>query len=165
MNAKPLDDVKIITKDKEYTGVLMPNDDQDVVVIKQISGYNIGIDKKNIKEITVQNKSKSSVSKSKIKHVHDKKTPTIFVLHTGGTIASKVDYTSGGVTAKFGVEDLISMVPEIENIANIETELVANMMSEDMGFAEHQKIAKSVAIHIKNNIKGIIIGHGTDTLS
>jgi glutamyl-tRNA(Gln) amidotransferase subunit D len=164
MNAKPLDNVKIIRKDKEYTGIFMPNDDENVIVIKQISGYNIGIDKKNIKEIIVLGKTKPSISKNKVKHVHDKKKPTIVVLHTGGTIASKIDYESGGVTAKFGVEDLIGMVPEIEKIANIETELVANMMSEDMGFFEHQKIAKSVTKHCKNDIKGIIIGHGTDTL-
>jgi len=157
------DRVRINTSDTEHTGVLMPNEETDTIVLKLDSGYNIGIEKKNIKsEIVLEKVVKKKHSDKPIKH--SKKKPTIAVLHTGGTIASKVDYESGGVTAKFSAADLIEMVPELSKIANIETELVANMMSEDMTFADHQKIAKSVQKWAKKDIKGVIIGHGTDTL-
>ncbi len=85
------------------------------------------------------------------------------MLHTGGTIASRVDYASGGVSAKFSVSDLVELVPEIRAVVNVETELVANMMSEDMNFREHRLIAKAAA-RWHDKADGIIIGHGTDTL-
>ncbi len=52
---KPGDRVKIILTDsKEVHGILMPRPElfgDEKVVLKLTSGYNIGIDKKNIKEI------------------------------------------------------------------------------------------------------------------
>jgi len=155
------DKVKVITKDSEHIGVLMPNEETDTVVLKLSSGYNVGIEKKHIKKSEVLKKGKP-VKDNVTAHKGSKK-PTIAVLHTGGTIASKVDYASGGVTAKFTAADLIEMVPELGKIANIKTELVANMMSEDMTFADHVKIAKAVK-KWAGKVKGVIIGHGTDTL-
>jgi len=158
--AEPGDRVKVIS-DREYEGILMPNEETGAVVVKLDSGYNVGINKpKSIKVL-----SKAKAKKHAEKKVKPKKgLPMIAVLHTGGTIASKVDYESGGVSAKFSAADLIALVPELQEIANIETELVANMMSEDMGFAEHVKIARAAENWAKKGVKGIIIGHGTDTL-
>jgi len=56
------------------------------------------------------------------------------------------------------------MVPELGEIANIRTGLVSEMMSEDMGFSDHARIAKAVAKEVKKGVKGVIVGHGTDTL-
>jgi len=162
MAAKPGDKVKITTKDDTYEGILMPEADNSVFV-KLDSGYNVGIDKKKVKKIEVTGKMKTAKeTKQKIKPKKGLK--KIVILHTGGTIASKVDYTSGGVTAKFSAEDLVEMVPSITEYGNIETELVANMMSEDMMFSDHQKIAKAIKKHAEKGADGIIIGHGTDTL-
>jgi len=159
---KPGDTVKIKTKDSEHTGLLMPNEETDAIVVKLASGYNMGIAKKNIKKSTVVKKGKIKDEHHK-KISHNSKKPTIAVLHTGGTIASKVDYESGGVSAKFTAADLIELVPEVGKIANIETELVANMMSEDMFFSDHIKIASAVKKWADKGV-GVIIGHGTDTL-
>ena len=57
------------------------------------------------------------------------------------------------------------MFPELGNIANIETELVANMMSEDIMFSDYQKLANAIKKHTESGADGIIIGHGTDTLA
>ena len=54
--------------------------------------------------------------------------PTIAILHTGGTMASRVNYTTGGTYASFEVNDLVTMFPELTSIANIESVFVANMM-------------------------------------
>lgn len=159
---EPLDKVKVTTSDSEFKGTVMPNE-TDALVLKLDSGYNIGIDKKKIKKSEVIKKAvKTDARKHPVKH--SKKLPTIAVLHTGGTIASKVDYASGGVSAKFTASDLVEMFPELQKIANIETELVANMMSEDMHFSDHQKIARAILKWAKKGVKGIIVGHGTDTL-
>ncbi len=163
MEAKPGDRVRVATKNDSHEGLMMPNEQSDSLVLKLESGYNIGIDKKKIKKIDILGSPNAKINvKKNLKP--DKNKPTIAVLHTGGTIASKVDYETGGVSAKFSAEDLIEMVPELAKIANIKTELVANMMSEDMGFSDHEKIAKAVKRHASDGVKGVIIGHGTDTL-
>jgi glutamyl-tRNA(Gln) amidotransferase subunit D len=158
---KPGDTVKVNTSEGTYQGVLMPNQETDSVVIKLPSGYNMGFSKAKPELVSAAKKTQPLDHPVK----RNPKLPTIAVLHTGGTIASKVDYETGGVYASFSPSDLVSMVPEITKIANIETELVANMMSEDMDFEKHQLIAKAVEKHAKTGVKGIIIGHGTDTLS
>ncbi|MBW2983837.1 Glu-tRNA(Gln) amidotransferase subunit GatD [Candidatus Woesearchaeota archaeon] len=162
-NPKPGDRVKVIA-DKEYEGVLMPNEETDSVVVKLDNGYNVGIEKGKVREIKLVKKHEEKASK-KEKHVHKKGLKTISILHTGGTIASKVDYEAGGVVASFTAEDLIAKFPEIEQTANIRSVLVSNMMSEDMTFSDHKKIAEAIKKEIKEGTDGVIVGHGTDTLA
>ena len=70
--------------------------------------------------------------------------PNITILHTGGTIASKVDYRTGAVFASFKPEDLIGMFPELSEIANFDSKLVASMFSEDMRFKLYSLMAKEI---------------------
>ncbi|MAE42902.1 Glu-tRNA(Gln) amidotransferase GatDE subunit D [Candidatus Woesearchaeota archaeon] len=165
MTAKPGDRVKVITKDEIKEGILMPNEETDSIIIKLDNGYNIGIDNKKAKEIKVIEKYKAKETTSKKEIKKDNKKPTISILHTGGTIASKVDYESGGVVASFSDEDFVNMFPEVKKIANIKSILVSNMMSEDMRFFHYKKMSDSIVKAIKDKVDGIIIGHGTDTLA
>src|SRR3989344_5228072 len=129
------DKVRVVTKKETIEGILMPSSDLEAVMIKLPSGYNIGFKKKETKKIEVlkaEKEQKHKISSEKI--TVNKTLPTIAILHTGGTIASKVDYKTGGVYASFTAEDFLEMFPEIKNIANITTHLVANIMSEDMRF-------------------------------
>ena len=178
---KPGDRVKVVTKDETaegtekskisgtlqkqvFEGTLMPNEETNSVVIKLDNGYNVGIDNKKVKKIEIiESKKEKKETKKKIKEITGLK--KIVILHTGGTIASKVDYETGAVTAKFSAEDLIGLFPELGEMANVETELVANMMSEDMNFADYRKLADSIRKHAKKRVDGVIIGHGTDTLT
>ncbi len=158
------DIVLVKTKDKELKGILMPNEETNAVVIKLDNGYNIGIEKENIKEMKVIEVYKEKKIKKEKKIGHDKNKPLIYILHTGGTIASKVDYRTGGVVARFSPEEIINMFPELKEIANIRTELISNMMSEDMNFTDYQKIIATIKKYL-GKCDGIIIGHGTDTLA
>jgi glutamyl-tRNA(Gln) amidotransferase subunit D len=88
----------------------------------------------------------------------------ISILHTGGTIASKVDKETGGVSAKFSEKDMLKLYPEIKTIANINSRLVANMFSEDMNFNHYNLLAEEIQKEIKKGTEGIVITHGTDTL-
>jgi glutamyl-tRNA(Gln) amidotransferase subunit D len=158
-----LDKVKVKTSDKEFTGILMPDSINKKLVLKLDTGYNIGIDKKKIKSIKVlkKNRMKKSVSK-KVKQ--NSKLPKISILHTGGTIASKVDYETGGVIAKFKPEELLDMVPELKKIGNFSSKMISNVMSEDMTFKNYNVMAKEIEKEVKKGVKGIIITHGTDTM-
>ncbi len=164
---EPGDKVKIqINKKgalKDIEGILMPTEDDAHTFVKLDSGYNLGIENKSIVKMQTLNAPSSSTPRPKLQ-TPNSKLPTIAILHTGGTIASKVDYASGGVTAKYSAEDLLELVPELASIAHIKTELVANLMSEDMNFSDYAKIIAGIKKHAPH-CDGIIIGHGTDTLS
>ena len=162
MKPKAGDFVEIKTKDEVVKGVLMPQEGK-TLVMKLDSGYNIGIESKNVKSIKVLKKYKPKsvkISKLEIK----KGLPTISILHTGGTIASKVDYETGGVIARFSPEELLDMFPEISSFANIRSRLLRNMWSDDMRFAHYNLMAREIQKEIKKGVDGIIITHGTDTL-
>lgn len=157
------DRLKIKTKDKEYEGTLMPSTDPKILILKLDSGYNIGIKNKEIKskKLIKTTKKKKEIKQKKIKK--KKSLKNITILHTGGTVASRVSYETGGVISKFTPEDLLEMVPEIKNIVNINTKLIRNMSSEDLRFYHYNLLAKEIEKEIKSD--GIIITHGTDTMA
>jgi glutamyl-tRNA(Gln) amidotransferase subunit D len=163
MKEKAGDKIKVITKDREYEGILMPLE-SDNVVIKLANGYNIGIDKKKIKKIEILESYKEPKIKKEGLIKTKKELPLISILHTGGTIASKVDYRTGGVVARFTPDDIVEMFPELEQIANIESRLISNMWSEDLRFIHLKLMAEAVIKEIKRGAKGIVITHGTDTM-
>ncbi|MGE4595639.1 MAG: Glu-tRNA(Gln) amidotransferase subunit GatD, partial [Nitrososphaerales archaeon] len=160
--------IKIITKTTEYSGNLLPRyeySEENYIVIKLSNGYNIGIDAKNITNI------QKIMSGEKPKFIPPEKPnvkgslPKIAILGTGGTIASRIDYKTGAVNPAFSAEELYSIIPELSTYANINTELVSNIASEQMNPEDWTNIAKKVIEKINEGNQGIIIGHGTDTMA
>lgn len=168
MSAKPGDKIRIICADKTHEGVLI-DEKKEVTVIKLENGYNIGIDNKKIKKIEILEKGKELEIKypTKVEQKKDEKKglPKISILHTGGTIASKVDYRTGAVYSSFKPEDLLGLFPELGDIAKFDSKLIANMWSEDLRFKHFSVIAEAVAEEVKKGAEGIIIGMGTDNLA
>ena len=162
-NPKLGDKVKVVTAKETVEGILMPTESKESVFVKLDNGYNIGIESKKIKKIELIEKFKETEKKTTNIKV-DKKLPTISILHTGGTIASKVDYRTGGVIARFDPEELLAMFPELRSIANIRSRLISNMFSEDMRFAHYKIMAKAIQEEIDKGCDGIILTHGTDTM-
>lgn len=93
--------------------------------------------------------------------------PNVVILATGGTIAGSA---AGSTNAQYdagqlGIDILIKAVPEIQDIANIKGEQVANISSNNMTNEIWLKLAKRVNELLKNgDADGIVITHGTDTL-
>jgi len=158
------DKVKVVTKKGTEEGILMPSHNKEVIMLKLDNGYNLGFKKKDVTGVTVLEKAKLVKAKSG-KLTKNKNLPTLAILHTGGTIASKVDYRTGGVVSSFEPAELISLFPELGKIANIESELVSQMWSDDLRFAHCTLIAKAIEKQVKKGVKGIIIGMGTDNLA
>ena len=145
-------------------GVLMnkpESGDPDTVVLKDDSGYNIGVDPEDL-ELIEKSASDEVDSGTEVKHSDDR--PDIMILHTGGTIASRVSYEKGGVEPAFDPEDLVEMYPELDEEVNIHSEIIAQMLSEDMEPDHWIKIAEKID-EVKDDYDGIIVGHGTDTMS
>ncbi len=158
-----------------FEGALMPSAEEDMIVIKIDSGYNIGIRFETGMKIEKSKKAEPKAIKEEEKfeagahikpaaRIFDESKPVISILHTGGTIASRVDYKTGGVVASFSPEDLLAMFPELTRIANIKTRPVFAIMSESMMFSDYQTLAKEIAKEIESGADGVIVAHGTDTM-
>jgi len=163
-SAQPGDKVKITAKTSTEEGIMMPSFDEETVLIKLNTGYNLGFNKKDVKKIDVLDKASAKTAENK-EMPKNKDLPTIGILHTGGTIASKVDYRTGGVVSAFSPQDLLQMFPELAKIANLESELVAQMWSDDLRFRHFTLISRKIEEMVKKKVKGIIIGIGTDNLA
>ncbi|HLC20061.1 MAG TPA: Glu-tRNA(Gln) amidotransferase subunit GatD [Candidatus Nanoarchaeia archaeon] len=152
--------VRIVSGTHEYEGILLPSMKEGILLLKLDNGYNIGIREKGSKVTVLKKVIESKAKQSKVQQ--DKILSKITILHTGGTIASRVDYETGAVIARFTPEEIITMFPELQKIANVDSKLLRNMWSGDMRFAHYNIMAKAVAAEKK--VKGIIITHGTDTM-
>lgn len=157
------DEIKIEKEGEVYKGTLMPRSktgNNDCIVIKLKNGYNLGIEFENV-ELEKLSEGKSKEKEKEAKEVED---ADITILHTGGTIASKVSYSEGGVISKFSPKEILDMYPELEEIASVRSKLVEQMLSEDIEFSHYNKIAQAIKKEIKKGVKGVIISHGTDTM-
>lgn len=160
-----LSDIVVIkTKDKEFKGVYMPSTTEGVEILKLDNGYNIGINKAEIVAVEIIEKAKEPKLVEAKKVVQDDNLPTITILHTGGTIASKVDYETGGTVSRFTPEEILSMFPEIKDYANIKSRLIKNMWSQDMRFNHYNLIAEEIKKELDSGVKGVIVTQGTDTM-
>ena len=104
------------------------------------------------------------MKENEIEKNYENEEKTISILGTGGTIASKIDYKTGGVYASFSPSDIVAQVPELKNIANIRAREVMRIMSEDITPNDWKIIAREVAKELNSNSTGVIITHGTDTM-
>ncbi len=157
--------VEVNAVNANYRGKIMPSSTSEILFLKLSNGYNVGVERSSIKEIKkIQSHAKKEKTEQAKKLKQKEGLPTIAILHTGGTLASKVDYETGGVISKFKPEELINMFPEINKIANIRSVFISNMFSDQMTFDNYMKIAKAALKEINAGVKGIIIGHGTDTM-
>ncbi len=156
--------VEIKLKDgRAFHGVLLPGINKSLI-LKLSSGYNVVIEKNDVKSVKTLQQLKE-IKTSKERYKKEKSLPTISILHTGGTIASKVSYLTGAVEPSFSPEDLVGMFPELKEIVNIESKLIQNMWSDDLRFKHFEILANAIEKEIKKGVKGIIIGMGTDNLA
>ncbi len=145
------------------------------IVIKLASGYNLTAKPDELKEIEEkkeQNEERKEEGKTKPQRRATRTAqkpreglPRIALLHTGGTIASRVDYATGAVIAQYTAEEILSLYPELLHLAKIESRLIANMQSEMMRFAHWNLIARGVEKAVREGVDGVIVTHGTDILA
>jgi len=151
-----------------FQGTILPrseNDDDQHIVMKIITGYNIGVDIANITEMHETGYKKANYKIPEKEFPYTEGFPKVKLIGTGGTIASRLDYRTGAVIPAFSPGELYGAVPELADICNLTTEKVFAVFSENMGPEQYKKLAIAIGKEIENGIDGIIIGHGTDTLS
>lgn len=93
--------------------------------------------------------------------------PKIAILATGGTIVSSIEdcvATTGYSVGGLSVENLISGVREIEDLATITTKQISNIDSANMRDEIWLKLAKEINQILDSDFDGVVITHGTDTM-
>jgi len=160
--------ILVKTQDGEYVGILMPRyefSDDNHIVIKLKNGYNIGIETNKVIGLEKVEAKDAELNKGeKIKTEINQNLPKIVMISTGGTIASKIDYRTGGVKAALTAEELYAAVPELSNYARIDAEVLFSEYSENLSAKHWSEMAKKVYEKIVGGYEGIILTHGTDTM-
>ncbi|MCX7697194.1 MAG: Glu-tRNA(Gln) amidotransferase subunit GatD [Bacteroidales bacterium] len=159
---------KIQTTRGEFFGTVLPraeNDDDLHIVLKIQTGYNIGLDIQTITHMEEVGYKKAHYKIPEKEFPMKPGLPKVKLFGTGGTIASRLDYRTGAVIPAFTPGELYGAVPELADICNLTTEKLFAVFSENMGPEQYKKLAIAIGQEIEKGIDGIVIGHGTDTLS
>ena len=161
-------DVVVKTREGgEYVGIILPRSetaDKLHIVLKLRTGYNIGIAAERVVDIEVGERKEAHYQIPEKAFPYDPKKPRVKLLGTGGTIASRLDYRTGAVIPAFSPGELYGSVPELADICNLETTKLYGVFSENMGPDQWIGCAKAIGEEIEKGVKGIVIGHGTDTM-
>ncbi|MCP4680039.1 MAG: Glu-tRNA(Gln) amidotransferase subunit GatD [Deltaproteobacteria bacterium] len=150
-----------------FEGVILPrseNFDDLHFVLKLRTGYNVGIHVDKVVSIKEIGYKKAVYKIPEQEFPYTPNLPSVTLLGTGGTIASRLDYRTGAVIPAFTPGELYGAVPELAKIANLTTKKIFGVFSENMGWEQYVTLAKAVGEEIENGAEGIVIGHGTDTM-
>ncbi len=170
LNEKKLgiwDIIRVFTDKTDFEGILLPRNEYSepgFIEIKLENNYNVGIKVEDIKNIEKIGKREAKYKIPEKKFPTTKGLPEITLLGTGGTVASRLDYTTGAVIPAFSPGELFSAVPELAEVCNLETEIVFKIYSEDMKPEYWKKLANKIQKLSNSGRDGIVIAHGTDTM-
>ncbi len=166
-NVRVWGQTEIETTRGNFKGTVLPraeHQDQEHIVLKLATGYNVGLSVSTITKMKETGYHKAHYGIPEKEFPFTKGLPHVKLFGTGGTIASRLDYRTGAVIPAFSPGELYGAVPELAEICNLETEKVFAVFSENMGPDQYIALAKAIGKEIKKGIDGIVIGHGTDTL-
>lgn len=160
------DEISVTVKGKEHTGILMPRPfgKEDALVLKLSNGYNIGIAEEHLDQIKLVKKSEST--KQKAESDDGKRSiGSVAILGCGGTIASKVEYKTGGVYPAISSSELRMAFPALGKLSKIHSKQLFSLFSEDMNIHHWKLLADEIAKEVKNKSDGVVVMHGTDTMT
>jgi len=162
------DIVQISTEKTQYEGIILPRIEHSApnfINIKLENNYNIGVKVSEIRDVKKIGKKEAFYKIPQKEFPKNQDLPNLKLLGTGGTIASRLDYTTGAVIPSFTPGELYSAVPELAEICNLDCEIVFEILSENMKPEYWQQLAEKIKDAANSEIDGIMISHGTDTMS
>jgi glutamyl-tRNA(Gln) amidotransferase subunit D len=159
--------VRVETHRGTFEGYLMPRysyaDDRHVV-IKLKSGYNIGLRVDEGLQVIRLAPGKAPAFTAPPRPEVDPQLPRVAIISTGGTIASRIDYRTGGVHPALSAEDLYSLVPELAEYARVDAEVLFSLYSENLLPEHWRAMAAKVEEKVRAGYRGVVLTHGTDTM-
>jgi glutamyl-tRNA(Gln) amidotransferase subunit D len=163
------DEIEVTKGDATIKGVILPRNElanPDYVTLKLATGYNIGFNIEGTQSVRKMGRSKGEYRVPQPEIPLKPDLPFIPILGCGGTIASRLDYQTGGTIPALTPEELFSSFPEIADLAQIETRLIFELFSENIAFKHYTKILTEIQQIVKQKkANGIVLTHGTDTMA
>lgn len=133
-----------------------------IVTIKLANGYNAGFLPDSI-EILEHSEVKAERKKEPTRKAEGAK---ISILSTGGTIASRVDYTTGAVKPSEDIDWLLESAAFNRNGSRLTAEfrIIENILSENMKPSNWIAIARKIKTDLDAG-RSVVVLHGTDTMT
>jgi len=165
---KPGTPVKLVVKTwsgkAEHTGISLPSSGSKLITMKLQNGYNVSFPESYVDTFEILDEIPIIEDEVGESEPQNESLPLVHLIHTGGTIASKVDYSTGAVTARFDPHELLDAVPELRKIARIRAVKLGNMWSDDLRPRHWNRMLKATEEAFAEGAVGCVITHGTDTL-
>ncbi|MGP6207114.1 Glu-tRNA(Gln) amidotransferase subunit GatD [Cuniculiplasma sp. SKW3] len=147
-------------KGKKLRGVVLGVKEK-YINIKLESGYNIMVIPDEISEVSEGKK----INKIEREYARESGEGTnISVISTGGTIVSKVDYSTGAVFPSLDISEITSRFKYMEKSYHVRSIPFLNILSENMEPDQWLQLADKIVEESKRS-EGIVISHGTDTMT
>ncbi|UCG89824.1 MAG: Glu-tRNA(Gln) amidotransferase subunit GatD [Candidatus Heimdallarchaeota archaeon] len=163
------DEIEVTKADSSIKGVILPRNelaDPNFISLKLSTGYNIGFNIEDVLRVRKIGRFQGKYRIPKVEIAQKPALPFVPILGCGGTIASRLDYQTGGTIPALTPEELFSSFPEIAELARVETSLLFDIFSENISFGHYVKILTEIESLIQNDApQGIVLTHGTDTLA
>jgi glutamyl-tRNA(Gln) amidotransferase subunit D len=156
-----------------WTGTIVPRQEMSgdrVVQIKLDSGYNVGVlvaptFRLRLLEASTAPAGSIATPSSSGAVPAAGGAPWVALLTTGGTIASRVDYETGGVRPVKEEREILSFYPELEAAGRVRIVPVFDRLSEDIVPEDWLALATKVVAAFTGGARGVVVAHGTDTLA
>jgi len=153
-----------------WTGTVVPRHDfsgDRVLQLKLENGYNIGVHVEPTFRFRLMENAmhpEAPSTKTAAAPAGAETGPWIALLTTGGTIASRVDYETGGVRPVKEEREILDFFPELESSGRVRIVPVFDRLSEDLVPDDWAVLAEKVAGAFGDGARGVVVAHGTDTL-
>jgi glutamyl-tRNA(Gln) amidotransferase subunit D len=153
---------------RSYVGAVVPHHDfsgERILQLKLDNGYNVGV-------FVAQGATYRLLAAAPRKERSENGSgpappppgPWVALLTTGGTIASRVDYETGGVRPVQGEAEILAFYPELERTGPVRIRPVFDRLSEDLRPEDWLALGEQVVRAFHDGAVGVVIAHGTDTL-
>jgi glutamyl-tRNA(Gln) amidotransferase subunit D len=156
---------------RTWHGIIVPSTEfsgENIVVLKLASGYNVGLEISALDVLTVIAKPRRTrTSPTAGADAGPSPPPSarwVALLTTGGTIASRVDYQTGGVKPVLDEKEILATFPALDAEGPVHLIPVFERFSEDIVPADWTVLAEKVGDSFRQGARGVVVAHGTDTM-
>ncbi len=155
---------------RTWTGTLVPRPDSaddGVVQLKLDSGYNVGVrvsPGSQLRFLPPESERTPTAPQGRARTAGGNG-PWVSLLTTGGTIASRVDYETGGVRPVQDEGEILDFYPELEAEGPVRIVPVFDRLSEDIAPDDWVTLAARIVAEFTDGAQGVVVAHGTDTLA
>ncbi len=148
--------------DKGYSGIYI-NSNDNYTTIKLDTGYNITLRNDSLKISKVYDMDNGVINQSNtVREPEIQKDKKTYILTTGGTIGSSIDYKTGAVKP---VKDISYIYNFVNNISQYEIkhENIDSILSENVDINKWINFARKAKEKLDKGY-GVVFFHGTDTM-